>query len=528
MSDNYKKYIKYKTKYLKLKNSIGGTLEKTSGKTKKYNSADSTEDTDEKEKRHTDATLEKGARTFEELKEKTEDDIKKAKKIRSGLGMAKMALSPVILLPGGTLLISTLNMAQYMQKAYTNNLKFNELLNDTMIILTNCYKIFMLINRSSDTFLIAIHNSTGLNELYNKMLKKNNLSDPTEIKQFDDEFGEMFQEELHIANVNKLEHRKTISGKENIDPHYLLYNIHQSNEIKREVKHKLKRILTTLLESAPDNVILLLYMDKTLKEEAFSNVVIEECKKRRLKEDISKKEKYSDDITFCMNPKEEKKSIEKMKEVEKKQEEADKKMYEETKKMLENSDKSENKGFLSRQMAKVKNVGTNLIDLTSSTYHKLKSSSNKFNKLLESEEKIQETLTLLSSLNGLFIVMKTQYDEVMKYYEKHLDNLVDNKDGNDILIKDRVLPSEEPTLYEKANYIVEFSSDYINFMVPPDLQSIVNKTINSLKSDEVHKKLQEEMKEALKEQKDSTQKEREETAIKEILEEPTDTKDNDK
>lgn len=242
-------------------------------------------------------------------------------------------------------------------------------------------------------------------------------------------------------------------------------------------------------------------------------MVIEECKKRRLKQDISNKEKFSDDTSFCMNPIEEKKSIKKIEEEEKKEENEDKALLEETK-----------KGFMNQQFSNLKNIGKNLGKLSNNTYTKLKSAKRKVEKLINAEEKIQETLVLLSGLNGLFIIMKAQYDEVMKYYEKHLDVLIGRYNSltdstyipNNIFIKDRELASKEnPTLYEKASYIVEFSNEYISFMVPPKLQSVVDETINILKSDIVQKKLEEEIDDTLKLQKVETQEDRN-NAITEI------------
>lgn len=120
------------------------------------------------------------------------------------------------MLPGGTLLISTLNLVQSMQHAYINNLKFKELLYDTMIILTNCYKIFMLINRSSDTFLIAIHNSSGLNKLFEKNKERLKLNNEESIKNFENEFEIMFNDELKIANDNKIINRNNIMSQKNV------------------------------------------------------------------------------------------------------------------------------------------------------------------------------------------------------------------------------------------------------------------------------------------------------------------------
>ena len=99
-------------------------------------------------------------------------DIATSKNVRGALFVAAAASKALAILPGGEYVSAALNMAQTMAAAYTANLKFKELMYDTMTILTNCYKIFSLINRSTDVFLIAIHNPTGLNELFELLLER--------------------------------------------------------------------------------------------------------------------------------------------------------------------------------------------------------------------------------------------------------------------------------------------------------------------------------------------------------------------
>ena len=74
------------------------------------------------------------------------DDIARSKNVRGALFVAAAASKALAILPGGEYVSAALNMAQTMAAAYTANLKFKELMYDTMTILTNCYKIFSLIN----------------------------------------------------------------------------------------------------------------------------------------------------------------------------------------------------------------------------------------------------------------------------------------------------------------------------------------------------------------------------------------------
>ena len=169
---NYKnKYLKYKQKYVILKNDKGGSAEK-----KIYNSLDITKGTD-KEERFTDKQLlehAKNTRTREEEARATSKEIQNAKNIRSATYIVATVSKALSILPGGVYLAGALNMANIMAEAYTDSLKFKELLYDTMIILTNCYKIFALINRASDIFIIAIHNYEDLNKLYDMINNNNN------------------------------------------------------------------------------------------------------------------------------------------------------------------------------------------------------------------------------------------------------------------------------------------------------------------------------------------------------------------
>jgi hypothetical protein len=105
------------------------------------------------------------------------------------------------------------------------------------------------------------------------------------------------------------------------------------------------------------------------------------------------------------------------------------------------------------------------------------------NKISEATEKMQETLVALSVINGLFIIMKTQYDEVIRYYEKHLDNILLNK--NNKQIKQRKLATEELSIYEQASYLIDFSNEYINFMVPPQLHLTISDTINQINAEDM-------------------------------------------
>jgi hypothetical protein len=164
---------------------------------------------------------------------------------------------------------------------------------------------------------------------------------------------------------------------------------------------------------------------------------------------------------------------------------------------LNQSLENKNKGFFSRSLDRAKSAVKATV--SPQTYLNM---FNKVNEITEAEEKMMDVLTALSVINGLFIVMKTQYDEAMRYYEKHLDIIL-AKDGAtppsatsdiskryNIFVRGRDASSPEPTVFEKANYMIELSPEYINFLVPPSLQSIMNEAINQTSSDVIDKAME--------------------------------------
>lgn len=402
------------------------------------------------EERYTEKQLIDGAAATRERHKTSQKEIEDAKNIRGATFMVATASKALAILPGGVYLAGALNMANIMASAYTDSLKFKELLYDTMIILTNCYKIFVLINRATDTFTIAIHNKDGLDDLY-KMIIGDGYDDK--------KYNELFKKELGTANDKKEVHRKKIKDNRR-EAYYLLDNIHQSHEIKEEIKIKMEKLMGLLLESAPDSVILTLYLDKTLNQQGFGDLIITECIQRRSDKKIKNKE-------FCISKDEPN-----------------------NKSQIEASVKEENKIEDEVKTIFINTTATNVADTKKSFFERIQSKVSNLakkldpkklydniNKISDATEKMQETLVALSVINGLFIIMKTQYDEVMKYYEKHLDYILDNQDN--IKIKQREVPNEL-SRYEKASYLIDLSNEYINFMVPPQLHSTITDTINQL------------------------------------------------
>ena len=547
------------------------------------------------ERRTTEAALGRGAELYGEASQASQKsmkeqfgisnikkDIQTSKNVASALFVAKAASKALAILPGGEYVSAALSMAQMMAEAYTKNLKFKELMYDTMNILTNCYKIFSLINRSTDVFLIAIHNPTGLDELFELLLQRSEIEktmDRQKIDAHEATYETTFMTALQVAQKNKEENRKKLesvtsptmeklasltnedklvnAGKRLLeqDPHYLLYNIHQSSEIKEEIKRKMKDLMSLLLESAPDDVILTLFLDKTLKQRGIGDAVAAECLRRRTdkghirksEDDVKKNiknesslktsfgeilEEMKQDTWTSTND-----NIKALEQINVKIQEAYKKAqtddlltalfyledltakYKLGKKSLdeekfcykpgnddenekrikaaqilgaikEDQEKEKVKGFFSRSMGKVASVAKSAV--SPQTYMNM---FNKVNEITEAEEKMMDVLTALSVINGLFIVMKTQYDEAMRYYEKHLDLILTKDEGAsfdiaeryNIFVRGRDASIQNPTTFEKANYMIELSPEYINFLVPPSLQSIMNEAINQTSSDVIDK-----------------------------------------
>lgn len=368
-------------------------------------------------------------------------------------------------------------MSYQMAKAYTHNLKFKQLMNDVMAILANCYKILMLINRSLDTFLISIYSRFDLDNLYNLLLEiQKNTEIKTKIKSLEEKFSMCFSEALVTAHSNKKKKRELINLNEN-NKCYLLYNIYQSNDIITQIQEKMEALLKILLDCAPDSVILTLFLDTTLKNKGFGNIVATECKKRR---NATLKDNTKDPTkNFCIVPGDYKDSIKKIEETERAE-------------LLKNEDDKKNvKTMLS-------NFFSNGIKKFKLAKKLIKDSIKKSKEIAESEEKMMDALTILSVINGLFFALKAQYDEIMNYYERNLDNLsecTNNNQQNNNNQKDNNNQQNNEnqkvkTHYEKTRYLIDYSREYINFMVPPQLQSIITATINEFQSEEIQKSLE--------------------------------------
>ena len=434
------------------------------------------------------------------------DRIKRQKNIRFAAVVvtegAKAALK-VIPLPGASLLCAALNMAQTLAAAVTTQLKFKELMYDTMIILTNCYKIYALVNRATDTFLIAIHNRDGLKELYNYRMKlieqskqpggsgSNDSNERTETG-----FLQLFQTLFDDAITRKTKNRKNIDNDLLNNPYYLLYNIHQGADIKREIDRKMKNLMTLLLESAPDDVILTLFLDTTIAGTGIDKLVEVECIKR-------KEGKSGRDI--CFNPKKDEQdaAITTLQNIDNAE---DIKRIEEAKNNRRGILSSIRSGFNSTTSSIKKNIG----NFVKNSYE-----------LSVIEEKMFEALTDLSVINGLFIVMKAQYDEAMRYYEKHLDFITETSeqkvDSNNLPINQLIrgrnsTDTNKPTIFEMTTFLIEISPEYINFMVPPKLQDTITQSINTgekAKAYKVLKTLSEEESKSLMEENEKRLKDAE-------------------
>ena len=609
------------------------------------------------EARTTEAALTRGAELYgdasqtakKSLKEQygvenNAEKIQTSKNVSSMLFVAATASKALAILPGGEYVSAALNMAQTMAKAYTANLKFKELMYDTMTILTNCYKIFSLINRSTDVFLIAIHNPAGLSKLFTLLLErseKEHSLNRVEIDKHEKLYETTFATALKDAQTKKEENRKNLQKQSgpvkqdmaNVstrlleeDPHYLLYNIHQSSEVKEEIKRKMKDLMGMLLESAPDDVILTLFLDKTLKNRGIGDAVAAECLRRRtekgtlkqiernivddyvqkteketfeeilttidkentwlvsgsnttLLENIKKRmeDKYAtddsdklldlifyiesiiylyglgkknvDEQMFCHKPGNNDENEKRIKQSQLLGAIGEERKKREFNKLLEKAakeDEYKNKSFWGKRKSNLaamgkgetytkaaKAIGKGAASLGKAmidpqTYLYL---AKQANEMSAAEEKMMDVLTALSVINGLFIVMKAQYDEAMRYYEKHLDIIIETDVKNEtdpakksartsigvdpkrynIYVRggfNPTLPETKekdkiyPTTFEMANYMIELSPEYINFLVPPSLQSIMNEAINQTSSDVIDSAMEAAAKEAKEEAQD--------------------------
>ncbi len=442
---NYKKkYLKYKNKYLKLKYDGGSTNTNDSRLTEQK-------------------TLEKA-----QYYKKEQDDINKqinnSKTTRSILYIAKSGAQALKILPGGFIFAGVMEISYQMARAYTTSLKFKEVINDTMIILANCYKILMLINHSSDIFLIAIHNWNGLDKLFNKLKELQN--NENNIINLEIEFNTIFDNALDIAKQNKIINRNNIQNNNKYvenHPLYLLYNIHPSHELMEQIKLKMEILLKLLLNCAPNSVILSLFLDKTLKDKGFGDLIANECILRRTIID-------GDNKTYCIKPNDyitNKENIEKLENDEKNINEKQKK------ELLELINKEKKNSIKSM----ISNVSSSIKSKLLSSKKIILDSINRSKQIADAEEKMSDALTLLSVINGLFFAMKAQYDESMDYYERNLNKLLNNTSDT----------KSDLSKYEKTRYLIDYSRQYINFMVPEQLQSIIKQTINEIKSTDIQK-----------------------------------------
>jgi hypothetical protein len=350
-------------------------------------------------------------------------DLQSAKKARAVSYVAAQTAKAATFIPGaGSMVAAILDITNSMAKAYTNNIKFKALVYKTMFILVNCYKIYTLIERSTNIFLIAIYNRDELSNLFNYVKENKNL---------DETFEKKFEQALEQAKNNKKNNKKDKKS-----PEFLLYNIHQNDEIKKELNDNMQELMVLLLKVAPDSVITSLYFDNKLNEKGFNDIVNEECKRR----EKSKNNFVCKDIKNSQT--------------------------------IENNIENKVKNSISKYIKKsfIDNSIINNIKLV--------------NKIADAEENMEDTINLLTVINGLFNNMKSQYDEIMKYYEKHLDIILDNKNEQYINIKLKNKDyNNEPTIFEKTNFIIENSNEYMNFLIPPSSQLIVDESIQNISSD---------------------------------------------
>ena len=344
--------------------------------------------------------------------------IVKGKETRFKLMVIANMASVFSIFPGGVFLATTFVLAHTASVMHVNNLKFSELLSDVLLSLIHCYRIFSLINRSNNVFLIAIHNTVGLDNLY-KMLYEmiqspNGNKDNT---MFEKDYENKFNEQLDIAKKAKNEYIDELdSNNIRYDHRYLLYNIHQSPEIKDEIERKMKTLFIMLLECTPEHLISKMIEDEKIKRSVLKDIIMNEYEKRKINETKNGTEQQ--------------------------------------------------KGVLNTIKSKV-----------TSLKHKLFEKIRKIEIASQAEEKMFDTHSYLTSINNLFIVMKTHYDEAINYYEKHLDDILATKNNTSLNISNLV--STYPTVYEKANYIIEFSNEYIDFMVPSKLQTIAENIVDT-------------------------------------------------
>lgn len=476
--------------------------------------------TDEREKRFTeqtgnvlDKTYSKALTTQEEMFEKAKKEsltadskIARNQTVSTVLFVTLQAANAFSSFPGVSVAAGILSLGNEIQKARIKDIKFKRLLFDVMNIITNCFKIFMLINRSTDVFTIAIHgsnngNNKGLNELCTMLIDRRKGLNQTTIHESEVEFEKTFSKILQTASIKKTKDRNSMDVNNNQvdqiggepkfsenDPRYLLYNIHQSDEIKEHVKRKMDELMAVLLECAPDSIILTLFMDKTLKQNGLGDVIMNECERRtnvdsKFKCSEASEKKVDEQITAEMIKEDE--------------------LSDELEDVVEELKKYEKQGVVSRAWSATKSaassvkntVTTNATKSMNKIKEKAKKAIDWANKMSELDNNVEKCTTLLSSINGLFMVMKTQYDEAMDYYERHLDNILsyDFPENNKNILAPYIrnnstnnavnsidLDLANLSTYDKARMIIEYSNEFINFMVPQKLQSAITEAINAV------------------------------------------------
>ena len=104
----------------------------------------------------------------------TKEGAEVLKTVSSGLNTLAIAFKFAEGVPGAGQIAMCLKFAVAVLDASVEHMEFRALLYEVMTILTNLHKIFLLINRASDIFRIALHNPQGIVDLLT-ILENNNM-----------------------------------------------------------------------------------------------------------------------------------------------------------------------------------------------------------------------------------------------------------------------------------------------------------------------------------------------------------------
>ena len=162
-------------------------------------------------------------------------------------------------IPLAGMIAGTLLIANKLAKLYINNKKLYVIMLDTMTILSSCYQLNELIEKSMKTFTIYIYN-----DKFNTITKDN----------FDALFNEAIQvkdkENLKQTGGSKTDLQNSIIGKVSINKNIL-----------SRVLQNLEQLTGYLLETADDNILNILQSDQDIGKSGFKEIVEAEIGKRR-------------------------------------------------------------------------------------------------------------------------------------------------------------------------------------------------------------------------------------------------------